>query len=202
MLERVPEPIKILTQRFSEFPGIGPKSALRIVMELLNWPEEKVVSLGQEIVNFRSRLSPCSFCQALTERDPCPICSDPARDDSLLCVVVDLDSMFVLEEPGFYKGKYFILGGLLSPLEGKEFDTLNLDTFRKRLAQKQLQEVILALGSTVEAENTASYLKNLVKKEFPFLNVTRLAQGIPLGAEVKYMDRETLRQSLTFRQKF
>lgn len=201
MLDKLPLPLQNLVYKFSQFPGVGPKSALRMVMELLNWPEDKVITLGKDILELKSRLKPCKYCQALTEEDPCSICADPTRDETLLCVVADLDSMFVLEEPGFYRGKYFILGGLLSPLDGKESESLNTEALENRLRYGQIKEVILALGSTVEAENTASYVKNLVNSKFPKINITRLAQGIPLGAEVKYMDKETLRQSLDFRQK-
>jgi len=200
MYDKLPKPIQELVSQFSQLPGVGPKSALRMAMTLLSWPEEKVIGFGKSIAEFRSLLNPCSGCMVLTEQDPCPICSDPRRDEELLCVVADMDSMFVLEEPGFYRGKYFILGGLLSPLDGKESSKLNVKQLRTRLTTGQVQEVILALGSTVEAENTASFVKNLVNQEFPAIKITRLAQGIPLGAEVKYMDQETLKQSLQFRQ--
>jgi recombination protein RecR len=106
-----------------------------------------------------------------------------------------------MEEAGGYRGRYFILGGLLSPLDGINPKDLELDGLRALLAQDGVREVILALGTTGEAEATGSYLKNLIEKEFPHVGITRLAQGIPLGAEVKYMDRNTLRQSLEYRQK-
>ncbi|KUJ96315.1 MAG: recombination protein RecR [Desulfonauticus sp.] len=201
MLKHLPAPLQELWKVFTGFPGIGPKSALRMVMEILTWPEEKVQNIGKIILTFREKLKPCVHCGLLSEEEECSICRDPSRDASLLCVVADLDSYLVLEEAGFYRGKYFILGGLYNPLEDKELKGINLEGLRKRLADPELKELILALGATVEAENTASYIKNMVSRDFSHLILSRLAQGIPLGAEVKYMDQETLKQSLNFRQK-
>ena len=122
------------------------------------------------------------------------------RDDSLLCLVSEWDGLLALEQGGFFKGKYMILGGLLAPLDGVEPGALEMGRLKKRLLDGQVTEVVLALGTTIEAENTASYIKNLVDREFAHVKVTRLAQGIPLGAEVKFVDKETLRQSLQYRQ--
>lgn len=201
MLSHLPVPLQELWKVFIELPGIGPKSAMRMVMELLSWPEEKIKRTGQIILTFKEKLSPCLKCGLLTEEEVCPVCKDPARDESLLLIVADLDSFLVIEEAGFYKGKYFLLGGLFNPLEEKKEIKINWEGLKARLLDPKVKEVILALGSTVEAENTASYIKNMVNKEFSHIIVSRLAQGIPLGAEVKYMDQETLKQSLHFRQK-
>jgi recombination protein RecR len=107
-----------------------------------------------------------------------------------------------MEEIGFFRGKYFVLGGLLSPLEGVSSQNLEIDALRQRLEQGDISEVILALGTIMEAENTGSFLRSLLEKEFSGISLTRLAQGIPLGAELKYIDRDTLRQSLEYRQSF
>ena len=149
----------------------------------------------------RDRLCLCGRCHAIADADPCAICADPNRDGATLCLVAEWDGLLAMEQGGFYTGRYLILGGLLAPLDGQHASGLELDALRRRLAEGEVREVILALGATLEAENTASFLKNLVEREFPGLAVTRLAQGIPLGAEVKYMDKETLRQSLKYRQK-
>ena len=108
--------------------------------------------------------------------------------------------MLILEEGGFYKGKYFILGGLLSPLDSHSYEYLEMDRLMNRLAKGEIKELVLALGATAEAEATAVYVREKVTARFPSIKVTRLAQGIPLGAEVKFMDKETLRQSLQYRQ--
>ncbi|MBU1249434.1 MAG: toprim domain-containing protein, partial [Proteobacteria bacterium] len=131
---------------------------------------------------------------------PCHICADPARDRAQLCLVAEWDSLLALEQMGVYKGLYMILGGLLSPLDGVEVCNLEFERLRRRLGSGEVTELILGMGATVESESTCSYVKNLTEKGYPGVRVTRLAQGIPMGAEVKYMDKETLRQSLTHRQ--
>ncbi len=199
-MERLPRALQILVEQLTALPGVGHKSALRMGLTLLNWPEEKARSLGQAIYDLRDSLCMCSHCRSLTETDPCPVCSDPSRDDRVLCVVADWDSLLAIDEAGFYQGKYFVLGGLLSPLDGVHSDQLAFALLRQRLAQKQVQEVVLALGTTREGEATESYVRNLVAQEFPALQISRLAQGIPVGSDLKYMDRETLKQSMTYRQ--
>jgi recombination protein RecR len=173
-----------------------------MAMTILAWPKDKAQNLGQSIYNLRDALCICSKCASLSDSDPCKICADPLREDERLCLVAEWDSVLVLEEAGFFKGKYLVLGGLLSPLDGVDAHNLELEKLRARLAEGVVEEVILALGTTMEAEATASYVKNMVQKEFPKVEVTRLAQGIPLGAELKYIDKETLRQSLHWRQSF
>lgn len=199
-MRQLPEPLKALVEQFTHLPGLGPKSALRCAMTLLKWPESETRRFGLAIHDLRDKLHLCGLCGALTDTDPCPICTDPARSGEMLCLVAEWDSMLTLEDGGFYKGLYFILGGLLAPLDNVNPDSLEIDRLRQRLSQGIVKELILALGTTVEAESTASYIRALVGREFPQVRVTRLAQGIPLGAEVKFMDKETLRQSLNYRQ--
>ncbi len=169
-------------------------------MTLLKWPETETRQLGERITRLRDELHLCSRCGALTEQDPCPICLDPERNNEQLCVVSEWDSMLTLEEGAFFRGRYFILGGLLSPLDNINPDALELSRLEERLAEGSIREVILALGATVEAENTAFHIRSRLGRRFPHIRVCRLAQGIPLGAEVKFMDKETLRQALEFRQ--
>jgi len=199
-LSNLPKPLQDVVERFSSLPGIGPKSALRMAMTILKWPEVQAQGLGQSILALRKSLAICSQCGSLADSDPCPICSDPARYNGQICVVGEWDSLLVMEEAGGYRGRYFILGGLLSPLEGVQPQDLEIDRLKAFLRQDDVRELILALGTTGDAEATGSYLKNMVDKEFPQISITRLAQGIPLGSEVKYMDRNTLRQSLQYRQ--
>ena len=140
------------------------------------------------------------MCGSLAASDPCVICIDPVRAKDMLCLVADWDSLLTLEEGNFYTGQYLILGGLLAPLDNMHPEALELDRLRSRLRNGEIGEIVLALGATVEADSTATYIRNLIAREFPGLKVSRLAQGIPLGAEVRFMDRETLRQSLKYRQ--
>ena len=198
---KLPEPLLDMVQQIARLPGLGPKSALRCAMTLLQWPEEQTRRLGRAIHDLRDNLSLCSRCDALTDTDPCAVCADPARSQETLCLVAEWDSMIILEEGGFYKGQYFILGGLLAPLEGSTPETLPVGKLERRLSEGLISELILALGTRLEAESTAAYLKDRLNRAFPQLVITRLAQGIPLGADLRFMDKETLRLSLHHRQR-
>lgn len=200
MHSQIPEPLKALVEQLARLPGLGPKSAMRVAMTLLKWPEAETRRLGVGIHDLRDNLHLCSRCGGLSSSDPCAICADAERSRDVLCLVTEWDSMLTLDEGGFYRGQYMILGGLLAPLERMNSESLDLDRLVNRLAEGEVQELILALGATLEAENTASFIRRLVRKRFPQIRLSRLAQGIPLGAEVKYMDKETLRQSLQYRQ--
>ncbi|MDE7065280.1 MAG: recombination mediator RecR [Desulfovibrionaceae bacterium] len=200
MNDRIPEPRKARVDQLARLPGLGPKSAMRVAMTLLKWPASETRRLGRSVHDLRDNLHLCSRCGGLTATDPCSVCADPERAADTLCLVAEWDSMLTLEEGGFYRGQYLILGGLLAPLDNMNADALDLDRLTARLAEGQVTELILALGATMEAENTASFIRNMISRRFPGVRVTRLAQGIPLGAEVKFMDQETLRQSLRFRQ--
>ena len=199
-MKALPKPLADLVGELSSLPGLGPKSALRAALTLLKWPKERTQSLGRAVHDLRENLCLCSQCAGLAESDPCPICADPARNAESLCLVSEWDSLLALEETGLYKGRYLILGGLLSPLDGIDPSSLEIERFQHRLGEGSVREVILALGTTLEAEATASYLKNLVERGHSGVRLTRLAQGIPLGAEVKYVDKETLKQSMVHRQ--
>ncbi len=199
-MARLPDALQTLVDQFARLPGLGPKSALRCALALLKWPEGETRRFGAGIHDLRDNLHLCGICGALAASDPCPICVDPARARDTLCLVVDWDSLLTLEEGNFYTGQYLILGGLLAPLDNVHPESLELDRLRQRLRQGEIREVVLALGATVEADSTAAYIRQLIAREFPGLKVSRLAQGIPLGSEVRHMDRETLRQSLKYRQ--
>lgn len=198
MASSLPEPLKALAEQLGRLPGLGSKSALRIALTLLKWPESETRRLGAAILALRDTLGICSRCGSICATDPCPICSDSSRDNATLCIVPEWDSLLALESGGFYQGQYFVLGGLLSPQISSQH--LELERLIKRISEGEIQEVILALGSTLDAENTATLIRQLIGRNFPGMLVSRLAQGLPLGAEVKYMDRETLRQSLQHRQ--
>lgn len=200
-MQNLPGPLKDVVDQLSSLPGIGPKSALRIALTLLKMPKEKAGGVGQSILDLRENLCMCDECACLAETSPCAICADPGRDEHELCLVPEWDALLAMEEMGIYRGKYLVLGGLLSPLDGIEPGHLEFDRLRRHLSNGHVSELILALGATLDAESTASYVKNLVETTFPDVRVSRLAQGIPIGAEVKFMDKETLKQSLVHRQK-
>lgn len=201
MPAQLPEPLRKVVEQLARLPGLGPRSALRIGMKLLQWPESETRRLGVGIGGLRDELCICSRCGGMAAADPCPLCSAPERDRETLCIVPEWDSIIALESGNFYNGQYFVLGGLLSPSQKTDSSSLATGQLLARLGENEITEVIVALGSTIEAENTATFIKKLLEKEFPHVAVTRLAQGMPLGAEVKYMDQETLRQSMRNRQK-
>lgn len=201
-MSRLPAPLQEAVDQLSSLPGIGPKSALRIALTLLKMPPEKARGVGGSIIELRESLCMCEDCASLAEASPCALCSDPERERSRMCIVSEWDALLALEEMGMFKGRYLVLGGLISPLDGVEPGHLEFDRLRRHLDSGEVDELILALGATMDAESTASYIKNMVEKEYPGVTVTRLAQGIPIGGEVKYMDKETLRQSLLHRHGF
>ncbi len=201
MFENLPQPLRDVVDHFSKLPGLGPKSALKIALYLLEIPEHKVRSLGESIISLRENLTICERCGGFADRSPCDICLDPTRDDSKLCVVSDWDGLMLFETTKIFKGRYLILGGLLSPLEGKNPEHLRIGLLKKRLSEGKVQEVILALGSTKDAELTESFLRDLIVSNYPHIQLTRLAQGIPVGLELKYVDHESLKQSIRYRQK-
>jgi len=196
----LPAPLVELVEQLARLPGLGPKSALKVAMTLLEWPRGRAESLGEGILRLRERLCLCSRCAGLSETPVCPVCADATRNAEQLCLVSQWDSVMLIEETAQFAGYYLVLGGLLDPLEGVTPGQLRLDALRARLSEGGVHECILALGATLAAESTASHIKNLLAREFPGVLLTRLAQGIPLGAEVKYVDKETLSQSLRYRQ--
>jgi len=201
-VRELPLPLKAVVDQLAGLPGLGPKSALRLALTLLKWPKERTADLGRSILELRDKLCLCGSCAGIADEDPCFICVDPGRRSEQLCLVAEWDSMWIMEQSGMYRGLYLVLGGLLSPLDGIKPESLELDRLRVRLKSNGVREVILALGTTAESEATGSYIKNLVEQDYPEIQMMRLAQGIPLGMDLKYIDRETLRQSFAYRQKF
>ncbi len=199
-MDKLPEPLKRVANNLARLPGLGPKSGLRIALSLLNMPQEEVKELAQSILDLCSSLFICERCGALSDENPCRICKDPSRDPRVICVVADWDSLLAMEQMGLYKGRYLVLGGLLAPLDGINSPQLHLEKLKKILQEGEVEEIILALGATRESEMTENLLREMLIREYPSISLTRLAQGIPVGVELKYVDRETLKQSLTYRQ--
>jgi len=200
-LQNIPAPLREVVEQLSSLPGVGPKSALRIALTLLKMPRERANGVARSILDLRENLCLCEECACLAEASPCAICADPGRETDQLCVVPEWDALLAMEDMGVYRGRYLVLGGLLSPLDGVSPANLETERLRRHLRGGRVRELILALGATLDAEATASFIKNMVEAEFSGVSVSRLAQGIPMGGEVKFMDRETLRQSLVHRQK-
>lgn len=186
-----------LCAALERLPGIGPKSARRLAHHLLVLPEAEAASFVDAVQEARSRTRSCSTCHALTEADPCAVCSDPVRDRGLLAVVEDPQDVEVLERTGEFRGRYHVLGGALAPLRGIGPDELHIADLVGRVGDG-VSEVVLATNPNVEGEATALYL---VRRLRPLgVKVTRLALGLPVGAALEFADEVTLARSLTFRR--
>jgi recombination protein RecR len=189
-----------LVQEFSKLPGIGPKSAQRITFHLLRSPEEKAKALAEALISLKQRTNICSVCCNVTESDPCPICRNPQRDTSMVCIVEQPQDILALEHTGVYHGLYHVLHGALSPTEGIGADNIRIRELLARLQSNMIKEVILATNTNLEGEQTAMYLSRVIA---PLdIKVTRLARGLPFGTELEYADDITLTRALEGRQEF
>ncbi|MGI6433127.1 MAG: recombination mediator RecR [Sphaerochaetaceae bacterium] len=189
-----------LIKLLARLPGIGPKSASRLAYHLIKTDAAYNEQLAALIETIQQRVFPCSICGSYTEVDPCPICSDPTRDTTLICVVEQPQDVITISSSGAYNGLFHVLGGALSPLEGIGPDKLYFGRFIKRIEGGNFKEVIIATNPTEEGDTTAMYLKHLLKgKE---IAITRLAAGLPIGGDLEYADRLTLARSLRGRVDF
>ncbi len=189
-----------LVQEFSKLPGIGPKSAQRITFYLLRSSEEEAAALAEALLSLKQRINLCSLCCNVTELDPCPICRNPQRETSQVCIVEQPQDVIALEHTGVYKGLYHVLHGAISPTEGIGADDIRISELLSRLQNNTVQEVILATNTNLEGEQTAMYLSRVIT---PLnIKVTRLARGLPFGTELEYADDVTLTRALEGRQEF
>lgn len=190
-----------LTGSFSRLPGIGKKSAARIVNHLLKADKIYMHNFARQLTELQEKIKPCSVCGAWTENDPCPICSNPVRDRTLICVVEQPLDVQTIEGAGGYTGLYHVLGGVIAPLEGVGPDQLNIASLVSRVQQGGISEIIIATNPTFEGDSTALYLQRLLS-EHSEVKVTRLATGIPVGGDLEYADRLTLARSFRGRSTF
>lgn len=193
-----PAPLERLISRLSSLPGLGKKSAARLALYLLRAPEEEGRRLAQAITDLKSQVRFCSVCHNFADREPCKICSDPARDPSLLCVVEGPGDVLALEGAGVFRGGYHVLHGALSPLDGVGPDDLRIAGLMKRIEAGGIGEVIMGTSPTAEGEVTAAYLSQLLSGRD--LKVTRLAVGLPVGGDIKHADTGTLKAALDARR--
>lgn len=183
-----------LVGNLSRLPGIGKKSAHRIAYYLLRADAHFTEQIAGDIAALQQSIRKCSICGNYTEQDPCEICTDPARDESVICVVEQAQDIHTIEETGEFHGLYHVLGGAISPMEGVSADDLSLGELLNRIRKGGITELILATNPTVEGDTTALYLQRLLQ-EFD-VKVSRLATGLPLGGDLEYADRTTLARSL------
>ncbi len=182
----------------ARLPGLGPRSARRAALRLLQAPESRMLPLAAALAEAARAVRPCSQCGNLDSRDPCAICADPERDCTLICVVEGVADLWALERAGVHRGRYHVLGGTLSALDGVGPDDLNLAPLLARIAEGEAREVILALGATVEGASTAHWLAERLAPSG--VRLTRLAQGVPIGGALDVLDEGTLATALRARR--
>ena len=193
-----PEPVARLIEALQKLPGVGPKSAQRMTFFLLKRPADEVGELSAALTALKTRIVHCSRCFNVTEEDPCRICSDPARDARSLCVIEEPNDLLAVERTGEFKGRYHVLMGALSPLDGVGPEDIRVRELLHRLDGEAVDEVILATNPSVEGEATAIYLAKLLK---PLgLRITRIARGLPVGGDLEYADEVTLSKALEGRK--
>jgi len=190
--------VQQLISEFKKLPGIGSKSAQRLVFYLIRKPEEECQKLAQALMQLKSSLRICSVCNNIGVIDPCQICSSSSRDARVVCIVEEPSNILSIEKTGIYKGHYHVLHGVISPIDGIGPDDLKLNNLVKRLKEGRIEEVIVATNPTSEGEVTALYISKLVK---PLnIKITRIASGVPVGGDLEYIDAVTLSRALSGRQ--
>ena len=194
----LPESLTSLIASLTRLPGIGPRSAERMALHLIQGEASEVQQLADNLLRARERVRFCDVCGALTEKSPCDLCTDPRREAALLCIVERPVDIISLEKSGTFRGKYHVLGGKISPLGGVEPEDLRIGELEKRLGQEPIREVVIALGTDVEGDATSFYLaKRLVREG---LKITRIAHGLPAGSGLEFADELTLTRALEGRR--
>ncbi len=191
-------PVQSLINEFSKLPTIGPKTAARLVFYLLNRPRNEAQSLSEAILAVKDKVRLCTLCFSLTEHEPCDICTDERRDRTTLCVVAEAKDIYAIERTGAYRGRYHVLGGLISPMDGVGPAQLRVKELIERVGAENPVEVILATNPNAEGEATALYLSRLIVPSGT--SVTRLAYGLPIGGDLDYADEITLTKALEGRR--
>jgi recombination protein RecR len=197
MLDSIPSFARLVAE-LAKFPGIGQKTATRLAFFILRQPPVEAEALAAAIRELKAKVRFCSNCFHITESDPCPLCTDPGRDDRLLCIVEEPQDLIAIERSRSFRGRYHVLHGALSPLDGVGPDELRIRELVSRLESGQVQEAVVATNFTVEGEATALYLARLIR---PFgIRVTRLAHGIPMGSDLEYVDEATVNRAVEGRR--
>ena len=193
-----PDSLRKLIETFKYLPGIGEKTAERYAFSILNLDDDQVDLFVENLHDVKSKIKKCSNCNTLTENDLCYICTDNSRDINKLCVVEDTKSVFLFEKNGVFKGKYHVLDGLISPLDGVNPEDIGLDKLIDRIHNEKFDEIIFAFKPSIEGETTSLYIKKILSDLN--LKITRLANGVPIGAEMEYIDSLTLERALNDRK--
>ena len=194
-----PSLLQKLIDFYKKMPGVGDKSAERMALATLDLPENEIKEFAKNIVDSKIKLKNCQICGNLTENDICDICSNPNRDKNLICVIEDYKSVFSFEKVGNYKRVYHVLNGLISPMDSVGPEDINISSLVKRVDSLKNPELILALKSSIEGETTTLYIKKIFEDKD--VTISRLSYGIPMGAEIDYLDIITLDKALEDRKK-
>lgn len=192
-----PPPLERLIRELSRLPGVGSKSATRMALYILNSSRELADSLAKSLVDVKDEIRFCSVCFNFTDTDPCAVCRDAGRSGNIICVVEGPGDQLAIEETGVFKGKYHVLHGVLSPLDGIGPENLKIGELIARCNRGEVEEVVLAINPTTQGEATSSYLADILLKKS--IKVTRIALGVPVGGDLKYMDYMTLKHSFNCR---
>lgn len=193
-----PDSIKSLIESFKYLPGIGEKTAERLAFSVMDLEDEQVELFSTSLMDVKNKVHKCEVCNSLTEDKICYICSDNTRDNSTLCVVDDYKSVFLFERLGKFNGKYHVLDGLISPLDGINPEDIGLDKLLDRIKKDKFKEIIFAFKPSIEGETTALYIKKIL--DGLNIKITRLASGVPIGADIEYVDSLTLERALNDRK--
>lgn len=193
-----PDSLDNIIECFQFFPGIGEKTAERLAFSILDMPDERAEYLIESIKKAKQDIHTCPICNSLTDQEKCNICSNNQRDDSLLCVVEDPKSVFLFEKLGLYKGMYHVIKGLISPKDGIDPDDIELGTLVERVKNSHFNEIILAFKPSIEGETTALYIKRILGDMD--IKISKIASGIPVGADMEYIDAMTLERALLDRK--
>ena len=185
-----PNSIKNIIECFKDLPGIGEKTAERLAFSLINFDKEKLTSFSDAICDVRDKLTYCNICGNITENEICDICADKERKTSIIFVVEKAKDISLFEKINIFNGKYHVLGGLISPLEGIGPEDINIDKLLSRIDKEEIEELILALKPSIEGETTMQYIKKVLENKN--IKVTRIATGIPIGTDIEYIDSMTL----------
>lgn len=197
-MKKYPKPLSRLINEISKLPGVGAKSAQRLAFHIIDMDKVQVDNLTDSIISAKSNLKRCSVCGDLTDEDPCSICTDSSRRQDVICVVESPKDVMAMERTKAYNGLYHVLHGVLSPMEGTGPEDLNILSLFKRLRENDINEVILATNPNIEGEATAMYLTRYIKPTG--IKITKLAHGLPVGADLEYADEVTLLKSLEGRK--
>lgn len=193
-----PKSIASLIEHFQKFPSVGPKSAQRMAFYLLRMPKSEVEKFAQSMLDAKENTKTCEICFNLSSTSPCEICTSPQRDKSTICVVAETKDLIAIEKTNEYKGLYHVLQGLISPMDGIGADDIRIKELLNRLTDENVKEIILALSPSVEGEATSLYLNKLIK---PFgIKISRIAFGLPVGADLEYADEITIAKAIEGRR--